>query len=208
MKKSDLGVVMIHWPMVAILLGTVATGILLWDKQLQPRVAFLFEPANMGVIHIGLSVAVVAILLVYLLYLKHKNFLAALSFKAKIVIGGQVQWKRVNIMLYWMLLAAVVIETITGVLLTKLIDHDVLSKVFHIDRVSLLIMHLYFVLPIIAFPIMHVMIHMINRRVLVMFRPQVFSRRPSMTTIMARLKEENVRLRKLQDEMDNLVSRR
>jgi cytochrome b subunit of formate dehydrogenase len=189
MKRSDLGIVMLHWVLVVVLLGSAASGVCLWKKELQPRAAFLFPPPNLGVIHISLSVAVVALILLYLWYLRHKNFGGHLTIRIR------AQWKYANIMLYWALVIVIALETISGILLTKLINQDVLARVFGIEKMPLLALHLYLVLPILAFPIAHVFIHWMDGKVLAIFRPRVFARRPSMTSIMIRLKEENIRLK-------------
>lgn len=202
MKKSDLGVIMLHWMLVAALLGAVASGLCLWDKGLQARAAFLFEPDYVGVIHIGLSAAVVAILFLYFVYLKHKNFLSGLTLRLRLA-NGAVHWKRVNVMFYWILFGVIAMETITGILLTKLINQDVLARIFGIQRSPLLFLHLFLVAPILVFPIAHVAVHWLDgghRKIFSIFRPRVSPRRPSLAVIMLRLKAENTRLKEERNE--------
>ena len=96
-------------------------------------------------------------------------------------------------------LAVVAVETVSGILLTKLIDKDVLAKVFGVERAPLAYLHLFLVAPILLFPVAHVTVHWLDgrsRRVLSIFRPHVYPRRPSMAAIMVKLREENARLRK------------
>jgi hypothetical protein len=198
MKKADLIIVMIHWMMVVILLGTAATGILLWDKDLQPLAAAVFAPENVGVIHISLSGAVVAIFLLHLWYLRHKNFLGRVALQCRMLRDGKCIWKRVNVAFYWVLLTAVFLETVSGVLLTKLVNQDVLARIFMIEKGPLLTFHLYLVLPILIFPFAHVTVHWLDGRlgkILSIFRPHVFPRKPSLVDIILTLKLQNVRLR-------------
>src|SRR5215471_6679490 len=122
MKGSDLGIIIIHWMMAVALLGAAASGLCLWDKDLRDLAAPIFVPTNVGVIHIGLSLAVAAMFLIHLWYLKHKNFLSHIAFQCRVVSKGRCLWRRVHVSLYWLLFTIVAIETVTGVLLTKLID--------------------------------------------------------------------------------------
>jgi cytochrome b subunit of formate dehydrogenase len=194
-KRSDLGIVWLHWMMVVAILAASASGLCLWDKRLLPWMAFVFIPGNIGVIHIGLSVAVVAILLAYLWYQRHKNSLGHLSLWRK----ETDRWKRAAVWLYWSLLAVIAVETITGILLTKLINPDVLAKVFSIERSRLAAAHLYPVAFILVFPFAHVTIHWLDGRwskLLSIFRPKVFPRRPSRLDRIAKLRAENIRLKK------------
>lgn len=196
-RKSDLVIVMLHWMLVVVILGAAVTGILLWDNTLQPQLAFLFEPKNVGVIHICLSMATAAFVLLYLWYLNHKNFFSHIVFRS-IVINKQVRWKYVNVLFYWVLFITIAVETVTGVLLTKLVNQDVLKSVFLIERWQLSLVHLYLVLPVLVFPVAHVMVHWLDgglSKILSIFRPRVFQKKPSLAAIMAKLKEENLRLR-------------
>jgi hypothetical protein len=202
MKQSDLGVVMIHWMLAVTLMSAAASGLCLWAVWLKPRFAFLFEPDKVGAIHIGLSLAVVFIISIYLWYQKHKNTLDHLALKRPLTST----WRRVGILLYWVMLAVIILETITGILLTKLIDKDVLAQVFGIERVPLATLHLFLVAPVLLFPVMHVTIHWLDgrsRRVLSIFRPHVYPRKPSVTVIMVKLREENARLRKEKANYDS-----
>jgi cytochrome b561 len=195
MKKSDLGVIMIHWMLAVTLMSTAASGLCLWATWLQPPLAFLFEPGKVGAIHIGLGVAIMTLALVYLWYQKHKNTLDHLALRRPLTAS----WRRVGILLYWVLFAIVIVETATGILLTKLIDKDVLVKVFGVERVPLATLHLFLVAPVLLFPVAHVTIHWLDGRggrVLSIFRPHVYPRKPSVTVIMVKLREENARLRK------------
>jgi hypothetical protein len=197
MKRSDLGIVMIHWMLVVVLLGAAASGICLWKKELQPQAAIVFPPQNVGVIHISLSVAILAFVLLHLWWLKHKRFLGHLAIQ-RIVVKGRMRWGRVNILLYWILLATILIETITGILLTKLINHDVLARIFGIEKAPLLSLHLYLVLPVLVFPIAHIAIHWLDgrlKKVLSIFRPHVFPRGMSHNDIVDWLRRENAGLR-------------
>ena len=198
MKRSDLGIVMLHWMLVVTLLGAAASGICLWKKEFQPQVAIIFPPQNVGVIHISLSVAILAFVLLHLWWLKHKRFLGHLFIRSWIVHNGRVRWNYVNILLYWALLATILIETITGVLLTKLINHDVLARIFGIEKTPLLSLHLYLVLPVLVFPIAHVACHWLDgrlKKVLSIFRPHVFPRGASSADITNWLRRENAALR-------------
>jgi cytochrome b subunit of formate dehydrogenase len=196
MKRSDLGIVIIHWAMVITLLGTAVSGVLLWQKEWKPYASAIFPPENVGVIHIGLSVAVVVLLLIYFGYVRYKNFQGRAALRFHLVAGGRILWKYVSSLLYWALFIIVLIETVTGILLTKLINQDTLAKIFFIEKTPLQLVHLYLVLAIFVFPVVHVIVHVMDRRVLSMFRPRFFPRRPSLADITAALKEENVRLKK------------
>jgi hypothetical protein len=197
-KKSDVIIVLIHWPMVLILLSAAATGILLWDRDLQSYAAFIFPPENVGVIHIAVSMVVVGLFGLHLWYLKHKNFLSNIALRLRMRAKGQCFWKRVNILFYWVLVTTIFLETFSGILLTKLVNQDVLARIFLIERSKLLIFHLYLVLPVLAFPIAHVTVHWLDGRfgkLASIFRPHVFARKPSLLDIIVMLKSHNARLR-------------
>ena len=137
--------------------------------------------------------ALVGIILLHLWYLKHKNFFSHITVE-RIIIKGQVRWRCVNNLLYWVLLITIVLETITGILLTKLVNQDVLASIFLIQKGPLLSLHLYLVLPILVFPIAHVLVHWLDgrhRRLLSMFLPHVFPRKPSSSDIVLLLRREN-----------------
>lgn len=191
---------MIHWMMVVIFLGALVSGLCLWDKSLQQYVHFVFVPENIGVIHIGFSVAIVAAIVIYLSYLNHKNFLSFISIKGREFISkGRLRWRNINILLYWIVGFVLFVETVTGVLLTKLINKDVLFQVFSIQRDWLLVVHLYFTWLVASFPIMHVFIHWKDgglRKILSILQPKVLPNRPTLIDAMSRLKEENTRLKK------------
>jgi hypothetical protein len=191
--KRDLGIIMIHWMMVVILLGTAITGLCLWYRGLQPYLAFIFVPKNMGVIHISLSAAVIAILIVYLSYLKHKNFFGHIALRWR-----EIHWKHINIFLYWILFFVVITETVTGILLTKLIDKETLFQVFYIQKPLLLFLHLYLVYFIFAFPMLHFFVHWKaggRSLLLSIFRPALLPNRPTLIDVLSKLKNENLRLK-------------
>ena len=75
MKRNDLGIVILHWLMAISLIGVSVTGLLYKFKAFQPYFAWLFVPANMGAIHIWLSVMVIYFLMLYIIYIKKSNFL-------------------------------------------------------------------------------------------------------------------------------------
>jgi hypothetical protein len=212
MKKCDLVIVMLHWMMVVVLLGAAATGILLWDKALQPRAAIVFPPENVGVIHICLSIAVVALFCLHLWYLRHKNFLSGIALRLRFRRKGQCFWRRVNILFYWVLTLTIAFETASGILLTKLINQDVLARIFMIERGPLLTFHLYLVLIILAFPFAHLTAHWLDGRfgrILSMFRPHVFPRKPSLLDTIVMLKAHNASLReRVKDAPDSQYTSR
>jgi len=190
---------MLHWLMAISLIGVSVTGLLYKFKSFQPYFAWLFVPANMGPIHIWLSVMVILFLVLYIIYLKKSNFLDRLKLHWKVQINGQIRWKYVANISYWFLLLIVILETISGVLLTKLINWDTLYQIFYMPKSVLLFLHLHLVFFILAFPVIHVTIHWMDggrRKLASIFRPQIFPSRPSMIEILAKMKEENTELRK------------
>jgi cytochrome b subunit of formate dehydrogenase len=197
-KKSDLGIVMIHWMLAAALLGAAASGVCLWKKEFQPAAAAIFPPGDVGAIHIGLSIAVVALILLHFWYLLHKRFFGHIRPRWRIRPKGRIRWDSVNVLFYWALLAAIAAETVSGVLLTKLIDKDVLARVFMIERAPLLFLHWALVFPVLAFPIAHVACHWLDgrhKKLLAIFRPHVFPRGMSHNDIVNWLRRENAELR-------------
>jgi hypothetical protein len=197
-KKSDLGIVMIHWMLVAALLGAAASGICLWKQEIKFHLSFLFVPQDVGVIHISLSIAVVALVLLHFWYLLHKRFFGHIRPRWRIRPKGRIRWDSVNVLFYWALLAAIAAETVSGVLLTKLIDKDVLARVFMIERAPLLFLHWALVFPVLAFPIAHVACHWLDgrhKKLLAIFRPHVFPRGASSADIANWLRRENAELR-------------
>ena len=203
MKRSDLGVIMIHWMLAVTLLSAAVSGLCLWLPWLRAILAPLFEPDRVGAIHIGLGVAIMVLALVYLGYQKHKNTIDHLALKRPLTYT----WRRVGVLSYWIPFAVVILETITGVLLTKLIDKNVLAEVFGVERAPLVYLHLVLVAPVLFFPVAHVTIHWLDgrsRRVLSIFRPHVYPRKPSTAVIMVKLREENARLRKEKANYDSV----
>lgn len=199
MKRSDFGIVFLHWLMAVSLIGVSITGLLYLYKDYRPSFAWLFEPDIVGPIHIGLSVAVVVFLISYLIYLKQANLLERLSPRfTGLIVKGQVRWKYVMNLFYMLLLIVIFVETFSGVLLTKLIDGSTLSQIFYIQRTQLISLHLGLVYFILAFPVIHVLLQWMDggyRKLTSIFRPQFFPRRPSLVNITIAMKEENKKLR-------------
>lgn len=200
MKKCDFGIVFLHWLMAISLIGVAITGLLYIYEGYRPFFAWLFPPKNIGPIHIYLSVMVVIFLSTYLLYLKQSNMLNRLQLHLKgIYIKGQIRWKYVTNILYWLLFLVIGLETISGILLTKLINWDTLAQMFLIPKTGLVFLHMHLVWFILAFPVIHVIIHWMDggrRKLASMLHPMYFPRRPTLVEIMVTMKNENTELRK------------
>ena len=185
--------------MLPALLGTALSGLALWDKRLQPHIAWLFPPENIGVIHIGLSISVVVIFTIYIAYLNYKNWLNHISLRLReLVVAGRVRWKDVAALFYWGLFLAIAIETVSGILLTKLIDKPTLAKIFSIETEPLTFIHLHLTWFVLIFPAVHITAHWFDgrcRKIASIFQPRIFPRRPGLVDAMIKLKEENARLR-------------
>jgi len=186
--------------MAVSLIGTAITGLLYIYKDYRPYFAWLFHPKNMGAIHIYLSVMVVIFFITYLLYLKQSNLLNKLQLHIRgLYVKGQIRWKYVSNLIYWLLFGAIILETFSGITLTILFNWENVSKIFYIQKPVMLFLHMHLVWFILAFPAIHVIIHWIDggrRKIASIFSPQFFPRRPSLVDIMVTLKNENVELRK------------
>lgn len=200
MKKTDLGIVMIHWVMAISLLGVAISGLIYKFKEYHWYFSWLFlAPPWMGSTHIWCGIFVIIFLTAYLFYLKQSNLLSRMQLRIKgIISGGQIRWKYVTNILYWLLFIVIILETISGILLTKLINPDVLYQYFFIPKQPLIFLHFHLVWFILAFPALHIIVHWLDggqRKLMSMFRPSVFPRRPSLIEIMAGMKEENTKLK-------------
>lgn len=198
MKKTDFGIVLFHWLFFVGIIGAAGTGLLYIFKDYQPYFTWLFLTDKMGPTHLWLGMLVAIGLGLYLWYLRQKNFFNRFQLHFNIIVGGQIRWKYISIICYWILFIAICIETITGIFLTKLIDWKMMTEYLYVPKSHFLFLHYYLVWLILAFPIIHVILHWLDggfRKLVSIFRPQIFPRRPSLVEIMVGMKEENTRLK-------------
>ena len=124
--KSDLGTILLHWLIVLALCGAALTGLAIAaldnpDLRILPYVSFLLPGENVWYWHLAFSIALVASFGAYAVYIKRTDLTDRIRLsKARLrglLISGRPRWAAVNVLLYWVLFIALVLETVVGTLL-------------------------------------------------------------------------------------------
>jgi cytochrome b subunit of formate dehydrogenase len=125
-KKTDLGTVLLHWTLVALLLIAVATGLRIaldsphdlawlhsWD--------FLLPQSIVWTAHIPAGAALIALALSYAIYMSKAGLARRIRpdlARLKGIAGrSTARYGGINLLLYWVLFAALAIELVTGSML-------------------------------------------------------------------------------------------
>ncbi len=124
--KSDLGTIILHWLIVLALCGAALTGLAIAaldspGLQILLYVSFLLPGENVWYLHLGFGIALVASFVAYADYIRRTDLTDRIRLsKARLralLIGGRTRWASVNVLLYWVLFIALVLETVVGTLL-------------------------------------------------------------------------------------------
>ena len=126
-KYTDAGTVIIHGGLAASLLLCMLTGLRFAVDMPDTRFLDGLEPflpvAKIWVIHILSGVAVMALAVAYLVYLRsaglHRRIWPDRARLAALRTGGPARWGAVNVLLYWALFACLASQIVTGAMLHR-----------------------------------------------------------------------------------------
>jgi cytochrome b subunit of formate dehydrogenase len=125
-KKTDLGTVLLHWTLVALLVIAVATGLRIaldspHDLHWLHGWAFLLPQSIVWTAHVPVGAALIALAFSYALYMRKAGLARRVRpdlARLKGIAGpARVRYGGLNIVLYWMLFGALAIELVTGSML-------------------------------------------------------------------------------------------
>lgn len=154
--RSDIGTVVVHWLLVATLLGAILTGLSIAavdnpNFSVLHYVGFILLRENVWLLHLYFSVVLLSSVVAYVIYIKSAGLtdrirLDAVRLRA-IFIGGRPMWASTNVLLYWFFFIALTLEIVAGIL------------VFFGWGGFLLSLHLHCVWLLLLFPFAHVLVH-------------------------------------------------
>jgi len=125
-RKTDLGTILLHWILVITLTLSIGTGlrIAMDSPEHSWLVAFdSFLPLyTVWTLHIPAALTLVAVSVAYAAYIWRGGLMRRIRFDKMRLKGlgnrsRQVRWGSINIILYWVLFAAMIMEITTGTLL-------------------------------------------------------------------------------------------
>jgi cytochrome b subunit of formate dehydrogenase len=125
-RRTDLGTILLHWILVITLTLSIGTGlrIAMDSPEHSWLVAFdSFLPLyTVWTLHIPAALTLVAVSVAYAAYIWRGGLMRRIRFDKMRLKGlgnrsKQVRWGSINIILYWVLFAAMIMEITTGTLL-------------------------------------------------------------------------------------------
>jgi hypothetical protein len=126
-RKTDTGTVVLHWLLVAALAVSTVTGLRIASDGASAALAKSFAdflPAhNIWFFHIIAGIGVLVIAAAYPIYLRGtglgRRILLDRTRLAALFRGGSARWGAVNVILYWLLFALLVVQLASGILLHR-----------------------------------------------------------------------------------------
>jgi cytochrome b subunit of formate dehydrogenase len=125
-RKTDFGTILLHWALVGLLLISIATGLriaidspydMAWLHRLDP----ILPAANVWTWHIPAGSSLFALAISYTIYLSKAQLFRRVQPDVARLAGAirspQARLGAINVVLYWVLFLAIVMELVTGVLL-------------------------------------------------------------------------------------------
>lgn len=155
--KTDLGTIIMHWTLVITLTVSVATGLrIAMDSPDQAWLVALDNYLPLYTVwtrHIPAAVTLVAISLAYVLYIHYSGLNRRIRFdRTRLTVlrigRGKAWWGAINVALYWVLFATMMMEVATGGLLWFGYGRDIWVK-----------LHFYGTWIILGYAAIHVSVH-------------------------------------------------
>jgi cytochrome b subunit of formate dehydrogenase len=124
--KSDLGTILFHWLIVAALVSAAVTGLSiaagdnpdLWAVR---YLGAVLPGEELWSWHLCFGIALLSFLMAYVVYIRRAQLVSRVQFNASrfsaLFRGNRSSWASLNVLLYWALFAAFVLEIGTGILL-------------------------------------------------------------------------------------------
>ena len=125
-RKTDFGTILLHWILVITLMLSIGTGlrIAMDSPEHSWLVAFdAFLPLyTVWTLHIPAALVLFAVSVAYAAYIWRGGLMRRIRFDQMRLSGllnrsRQVRWGSINIILYWVLFATMIMEIVTGTLL-------------------------------------------------------------------------------------------
>lgn len=177
--RSDLGTILLHWTLVIAIFTSLLTGLRLSSDAEGSWFAIMFEPilpqGEIWTWHYVSAVFVLALIFAYTAYMSLARLKRRVSSKKVVVLtlpaSTKLRIAAVNVIAYWILFAAVLVLTATGVLLY--LGHGGLW----VD------VHYISALTVLTYIFAHVVLHYFYggwEQLLRLFRPQSLRQFPGM----------------------------
>lgn len=177
--RSDLGTILLHWTLVIAIVTSLVTGLRLSADAEESWFAKLFEPilpqGEIWTWHYLSAVFVLALIFAYAAYMSAARLKRRVSSKKIVVLSlpasNKLRIAAVNVIAYWILFAAVLVLTATGVLLY--LGHGGLWVTVHYVSA----------LTVLGYIVAHVVLHYFYgglAQLLRLFRPQPLRQFPGM----------------------------
>lgn len=123
--RSDVGTIVLHWSLATAIIVSLLTGLRLSADAENSVVAKFFEPilpqGEIWTWHFLSALVVIAGICAYATYMTAARLKRRISTKKTVVLtlpaSPKLRWAAVNVILYWLLFAAVLTLAATGVLL-------------------------------------------------------------------------------------------
>ena len=178
--RSDLGTILLHWTLAIAIFVSLATGLRLSSDAEHAWLTKLIEPilpqGEIWTWHYVSAVFVLAVIFAYAAYMSFARLKRRISSKKTVLLtlpaSTKLRLSAVNVIAYWILFAAVITLTATGVLLY--LGHGGIWVTVH--YVAALVVGVYIVA--------HVILHYCYgglAQLLRLFRPQALRRFPGMS---------------------------
>ncbi|MFN3249992.1 ethylbenzene dehydrogenase-related protein [Roseibium album] len=178
--RSDLGTILLHWTLVIAIVTSLVTGLRLSSDAEGSWFAKLFEPilpqGEIWTWHYVSAVFVLALIFAYAAYMSAARLKRRISSKKIVVLSlpasNKLRIAAINVIAYWILFAAIVVLSVTGVLL--FLGHGGLWVTVHYVSA----------LTVLTYIVAHVGLHYFYggvAQLLRLFRPQSLRQFPGMS---------------------------
>jgi hypothetical protein len=126
-KKTDLGTVAMHWLLVGCLVLCVGTGLKIEadgpDALTPALLAGLLPADRVWLMHIAGGIGVLALAFAYPFYMRRAGLARRLAMDGArlraLLSGGAARWGAINVLLYWVLFAALGAQLVTGIMVFR-----------------------------------------------------------------------------------------
>ncbi|WP_305988526.1 ethylbenzene dehydrogenase-related protein [Roseibium sp. MMSF_3544] len=123
--RSDIGTILLHWTLVVAIVASLLTGLRLSSDAEGSRFAILLDPilpqGEIWTWHYVSAVFVLALIFAYATYMTAARLKRRISSKKVVVLtlpaSNKLRIAAINVIAYWILFAAILVLTATGVLL-------------------------------------------------------------------------------------------
>lgn len=154
--RTDTGTVALHWLIVATLAVAAATGLAIAadapDREWLHSLQGVLPGGAVWRVHAIAGLALAALFLAYAVYMRRAGLAPRVRLDrvrlGGLKAGGRSRWAALNVVLLWLCFAALLVQVATGALLYAGFGGTIVR------------VHFYSALALIAFPVVHVVVHL------------------------------------------------